>query len=78
MFFNILKNDGKRTKRKPEWEIIGFKKEPYEEFNNHALDVLALRYYLAIQPNKPDEYSSLEDRTMIKYFPEPFSFFCFI
>ena len=77
MFFNILEKDGKRTKRKPEWEIIGFKKEPYKEFNNHALDVLALRYYLAIQTNKPDEYSSLEDRIMIKYFPEPFSFFLF-
>lgn len=76
MFFHILEKDGKRTKRKPEWEILGFK-EPHKKFDDYNMDVLALRYYLAIQTNKKEEYSSLMDRTIIKYLPEPFSFFFF-
>jgi NADP-dependent 3-hydroxy acid dehydrogenase YdfG len=76
MFFHILEKDGKRTKRKPEWEILGFK-EPHKKFDDYNLDVLALRYYLAIQTNKKEEYSSLVDRIIIKHLPEPFSFFFF-
>ena len=76
MFFHILEKDGKRTKRKPEWEILGFK-EPHKKFDDYNMDVLALRYYLAIQTNKKEEYSSLVDRIIIKHLPEPFSFFFF-
>lgn len=76
MFFHILEKDGKRTKRKPEWDILGFK-EPHKKFDDYNMDVLALRYYLAIQNNKKEEYSSLVDRIIIKYLPEPFSFFFF-
>jgi NAD(P)-dependent dehydrogenase (short-subunit alcohol dehydrogenase family) len=77
MFFNILEANGTRTKRKPEWRILGIPKEPYIIFNNYKIDGEALRYYLAIQNKKEEEYSSVANRLIIKYLPEPFCFWVF-
>jgi len=77
MFVHILEKNGRRIERKPEWEVINFKYEPYKDFDRYSMDVIALRYYLAIQTNKTEEYSSRIDRIISEYFPNPFSAFLF-